>query len=885
MTTNVGQTHPRMTLICWLATGCLIVSLIAPKPTHSDNAPAPILFETHIAPVLEARCIKCHGGEKLEGGLDLRRRFTILKGGDSGTAFIPDKPDESLLLTKIEAGEMPPPGEDPLDEQQKQIVRAWIASGARLKNETEPPLEEAEPVSRVTDEDRQFWAFQTPVKPPVPAVQHIEQIRTPIDAFLLAKLEERGLTFQADAPKSSQIRRLYFDLIGLPPTPEQLAEFLSDDSPDAYERLVDRLLASPHYGERWGRHWLDIAGHTDSDGYLAADRVRPEAWRYRDYVIQSHNDDTSYDQFVTEQLAGDELSNWRQGDELTPEMVRQLTATGFLRTASDPTYPGYIEANEVHQVMSDTMQIIGSSFLGVTIHCARCHQHKYDPLSQRDYYSLQAILLPALDPDLKRWVPSEVRGIPLATESEQVRLQQMAQKADARIADLNAAIAEVGSRYRVKRAKEWIAGSTTQIDAKERENLLVAVAVAEAQRNDEQKNLVAKYIPAVNLTDDELKKLYPKYQSELSPLNAAVAAELAIKANTGIVTLRGLRDLDGPVAEGHVLIRGDHDKPGAVVAANVPEVLAPAGYQLPAQEGYKSSGRRKAFAKWLTDRANPLTARVQVNRMWAHHFGRGIVATRANFGRTGSAPSHPELLDWLATEFMDSSWSMKTIHRLIVTSSVYRQSSAVTPALTAADPDNLLLGAWPPRRYEGEVIRDSLLAISGQLNERFYGQPVPVQQLGDGSVITADDDQGRRRSVYVMIRRSQHLTMFDLFDTPMMEVNCPERPSSIVPLQALALWHGPFAERSAQLLAERIMLSNPAEEPARVQTAYQLLFSRNALPHEVEMIQTFVRTAIAQIQAESGTVDSPATRQAVEKTAWTQAALVLLNSNEFLYLD
>ncbi|MDA0834127.1 MAG: PSD1 and planctomycete cytochrome C domain-containing protein [Planctomycetota bacterium] len=843
-----------------------------------------IFFETDIVPLLEAHCLKCHGGEKLEGGLDLRRRFTIVKGGDSGTALSIGKPGESLLLEKIESGEMPPPDEEPLDKEKKQLLREWILGGAKLKNETELPLEESDAAKRVTAEDRAFWSFQSPVKLPIPTVMHIGQVRTPIDAFLLAKLEEKGLTFQGDASRESQVRRLYFDLTGLPPTPAQLAEFLSDESPNAYEQLVDRLLASPHYGERWGRHWLDIAGHADSDGYLAADRVRPEAWRYRDYVIRAHNDDLPYDQFVTEQLAGDELSDWRRADELTSEMIRQMTATGFLRTASDPTYPSYIEDNEVQQVMSDTMQIVGTTFLGLTIHCAKCHQHKFDPLSQRDYYSLQAILLPALDPKLDRWKPSIERGIPLATEAEQARKKQMSERAEARIVELNAAIADVGGRFRKKRANEHLAESINAIDATVREKVLAAVVTAEAQRNDEQKSLIAQYLPEVGLADDELKQRYAEYLTELAPLNAALAAEQSIKSHSSVVLLRGLQDLEGPISEGHVLIRGDHTKPGAVVQADVPEVLAPAGFEFSPEESYKTSGRRKAFAEWLTARENPLTARVQINRMWAHHFGRGIVSTRANFGITGARPTHPELLDWLAVEFMDSGWSMKAMHRLIVTSNVYRQSSAVTPALTAADPDNILLGAWPPRRHEGEMIRDSMLAVSGLMNEQFFGTPVPVQQLGDGSVITADDAQGHRRSVYLIIRRSQHLTMFDLFDTPMMEVNCPERTTSIVPLQALAMWHGPFAERAAQALADRLIQSSD-EDPERIQTAYQLLFSRTANPHEVKTLQEFITSATTQLQSDLGSAATPEARYAASRTAWEQAALVLLNSNEFLYID
>src|SRR6185369_5207076 len=308
--------------------------------------------------------------------------------------------------------------EDPLDQKQIDVLRRWIIAGAPTKAATEPPLEVVEADDAISDEDRKFWMFQPPVGVEPPSVKNAARVRTPIDAFLLAVLERNGLTFNADAPKRTLLRRLCFDLTGLPPTIEQIAAFDNDNRPDAYERLVDALLASPHYGERWGRHWLDVAGYADSDGYLEADRERPEAWRYRDYVIRALNDDKPYDQFIREQIAGDELSDWRRAEELSPAMIEQLVATGFLRTASDPTYPGYKEKTEIYKVLADTAQIVGSAFFGVTVQCARCHAHKSEPISQRDYYQLQAILAAAYDPDPARWLASSERTIPLATDAE-----------------------------------------------------------------------------------------------------------------------------------------------------------------------------------------------------------------------------------------------------------------------------------------------------------------------------------------------------------------------------------------------------------------------------------------------------------------------------------
>ena len=836
-----------------------------------------ITFEQQIAPILQARCVKCHGEGKLEGGLDLRRKYLLTKGGDSGSALVDGKPDESLLIEKITKGEMPPKEEGKLDDKQIDLIRRWVAAGAPIAGDQEAPLEAADPPSRISEEDRKFWSFVPPVRPPLPAVRNTDRARTPSDAFLLSRLEEKQLSFAPDAPHEVLLRRASFALHGLPPEIQDLDAFAADSAPDAFERLLDRLQASPRYGEHSARHWLDVAGYADSDGYLAADRLRPEAWRYRDYVIGAFNSDLPYDRFLLEQLAGDELSDWRRADELSAEQVRQLAATGFLRTASDPTYPSYTEPNEIHQVMADTTQIVSSALLGLTIQCARCHTHKYDPIPHRDYYALQAIFTPALDP--ARWQPSEVRGIPLATEAEVNRITQRNQKVDHRIAELNAELAELTARFRKKRVTGLLGpDSSADLVAK----VTTALLAAADKRNDEQKALVAKHAAGLSLLEAELAKWNIDYQQQSEKLKAAIASEAALKQQ--IVTLRGLSDLDDKPADCKLLLRGDYSKPGAVISPNVPEVLAPVGFKFEPKPGYKTTGRREALARWLTEPSHPLTARVQVNRVWAMHFGRGIVPTLANFGKSGVKPTHPELLDYLATEFVASGWSQKKLVRKMLSSTAWRQASVPSAATLAADPNNELLGYWRATRHSGEMLRDSTLSAAGKLNGTMFGSPSAVSQLGDGSVITADDAAGNRRSIYLIVRRSQHVTMLDLFDVPMMEVNCPQRSASIVPLQALAMLHGPFTEQSAAALADRILREAPPSDDARIDFACRLLYSRSPRPAEKEVLVSFLSALTVERLANASASPTDAQKSDATRAAWLQASLVLLNSNEFLYV-
>ena len=589
--------------------------------------------------------------------------------------------------------------------------------------------------------------------------------------------------------------------------------FAADDRPDAFERLIDRLLASPQFGEHIARQWLDVAGYADSDGYLAADRLRPQAWRYRDYVIQALNADLPYDQFVTEQLAGDELSDWRRADEITPQMARQLAATGFLRTASDPTYPGYIEPNEMHQVMADTQQIVSTSLLGFTMQCCRCHAHKYDPIPQRDYYALQAVFFPALDP--AKWQPSEVRGIPLASEPQLQRLNEHNAQVDARVGQLNKELLELAIRFQLKRVAELLgpAGS----DAELVKNVATAINAAADKRTEEQKALVAKYAPNVALGDKELAAWSPEYAERIRQAQS------------------GGRQRNGP--QGTSRPRSRHDRPGRQT-----ERLQAAD---PRRSQQARSGSRARCAgdhcppKTFSSRRSPATKRpagggfrplgdgsaepAHRPRTRQPRLGQTIRprhrATVANFGRSGVKPTHPELLDWLAREFADTGWGQKRLYRELVASSAWRQSSTASPAALAADPNNDLLGWWRAQRHTGEMLRDSTLSVSGKLNapdvrpaDRRLG---PRGRLRHRRRYRA----GNRRSIYLQVRRSQHVTMLDLFDVPMMEVNCPERTQANVPLSALALLHSPFSEQSGAALADRILREAPADDAERASTS------------------------------------------------------------------
>ncbi len=873
-------------LLALLSLGAALLATSYSPAEDDDGAKQPInpsslTFEKHIVPIFRSRCFKCHGGTSQKAGLDLRRRFTLLQGGDSGPGLDLKQPRMSLLLEMIEEGEMPPEGSPKLSDANRMAIHRWVAEGARLQGKDELPLPDTDGDHQLTAKDRDFWAFKPPQRPTVPTVRHGDLVRTPIDAFLLAQLEPHGASFMPAADKNTLIRRLSFALHGLPPTSEQVQNFVNNSSSNAYEELIDELLDSPRYGERWGRHWLDVAGYADSDGYLEADRLRPEAWRYRDYVIRSINADKPFDRFLLEQIAGDELADWRQADELTPEMVDNLIATGFMRMAPDPTYPGYIEQPEVNQVIADTVEIFSTSLLGLTLQCARCHEHKMDPFAQRDYYQLWAFFDPALD--AKRWIVSPQRNLPMASEEEVKRVAGDNQRTNARIKQLEASITSSTARFRDKALRTDLAEIK---DATLLKNLKAAILLDPKKRNTDQKQLIAENAAGVKVSQADLSKRFPAFEQQLSKLNAAIASETSLRES--IVQIRGIYDLEGEPQPTHLLKRGDFRTPGIVVKPHLPRVLAPAGYELQIRPGYRTSGRRLALARWLVDPKNPLTARVQVNRVWAQYFGTGIVSSLDNFGKIGARPTHPDLLDWLATEFIKQGWSLKKLHRLILNSSAFRQSSQLNVKLQTIDPSNELLGSWPPRRIEGEAIRDAILSVAGKLNLTMYGSPVPVNRNSQGLVTAVDTSAGNRRSIYLIVRRSQAVTLLELFDTPTMETNCTQRTKSIVVTQALSMLNSGFTASNAKTLAKRVIEKRPNDPKSRLDTLFQLAYSRSPTAVEHREYFEFLRSVAAlSTTADPSTKAEPNSKeekQRNEMDAWTQLAIVVFNSNEFLYV-
>jgi hypothetical protein len=842
--------------------------------------PAKVMLQRDVMPLLKSHCRKCHGDETTKAGLDLRRRATMLRGGDSGPAIVPGNAGESLLMDMVEQGLMPPEGSPRLSTAQIQVLRKWLDQGAALERPEAPIETGSEDQRHIAAQDRQHWAFQPLKRPVVPSLAPAQAARTPIDAFLLKRLAAEGLTFNAEASRAVLLRRLSFDLWGLPPTPEQLESFLADDRPDAYERLVDRMLASSRYGERWARHWLDVAGYADSDGYLEADRGRPEAWRYRDYVIRAYNSDKPYSEFVREQLAGDELSDWRTADTLTPQMSDALVATGFLRTAADPTYGNYKEPLECHKVLADTMQILGSSFLGLTIQCARCHEHKAEPISQRDYYQLQAILLPAYDPN--RWQVSAARVVPLASEPQQQRTEQHNHQVTARLADLQEQLARAFASYR----DQYLDDQLAALETATRDLVKQALLTDPKKRSPDQQQLITDHAAELQVDEAKVAEQFAEFARQRAALQQEIAHTTSQKQS--IVALRGLMDLEGAPPAAHVLIRGDHARPGAEVEPDVPDVLVAADFRFEPHSGYKTTGRRRALAEWLTTRDHPLTARVQVNRVWAHHFGRGLVASVDNLGRSGDRPAHPELLDWLAAEFADSGWSQKHLHRLIVTSQAYRQSDATDALRSSKDPDNVLLSRWRPRRHEGEVVRDSLLHLAGKLNLQMFGTPIGVSSKSDGEVVAADNPASNRRTIYLLVKRSQLPTLLGLFDVPRMEVNCPRRDRSIVVTQALTLLNSDFCQAQSVALSDRIWRQYPDSAELRLDQLFLRVLGRPPSKAERNWVQDFMvqfnATAAEDKPRENLVESGQPVSESDERAAWPYLVQVLVNSNEFLFV-
>ena len=848
------------------------------------------VFEKDILPILRRHCLKCHQGPAAKARLDLSTRRGLLTGGVSGAAIRLRAAETSRLWAKLASDRMPPKGPR-LSKSEKGLIRTWINEGAPGKDSGPTTASDSETgVPGLTDAERNYWAFRPPRRPPVPRVMAAERIRNPVDAFVLSVLESQGLALSPETDRGTALRRLSFDLTGLPPTPADRDRFLSNLSSEAYAREVDRLLASPAYGEHWGRHWLDTAGYADSAGVLSSDVPLPFTWRYRDYVIRAFNANKPYDRFLHEQLAGDELTDYwsvhETADRLPESVVEGLVATGFLRMAADASRPDFktiknADALYHYPTLNDTLQIVTSTTMGLTIHCARCHSHKFDPISQIDYYRLQAIFMPALRPG--QWIPQTQRRLLMATAKQKTAAKARNAEVDANLKRLASELKALDTSFGDKLFDKRAATLPEPIRA----DVARAVRTAAADRDPVQQYLAAKFTALLRPDQKALTTLlpgeFPDYARQKSRLQSESGSWQRRRVHHE--EIRALYDLPGHV-QTPLLRRGDPLTPGPLVSPEVPVVLRTGRaleWKAPPQSA-RSSGRRLAFARWLTHPDHPLTARVMVNRIWMHHFGRGIVSTPDDFGSSGAAPTHPKLLDWLAREFIDSGFDIKHIHRLILLSSVYRQVSRPAPERIArgeaVDPDNLFLWRQSLRRLEAEPFRDAVLAVSGRLDPRPFGGALRVARRPDGEVNMADGQPDNRRSIYIQILRLNPQTMLQAFDQPTIEINCTQRSRSTVATQALTLWNSRWMEKAAESFASRVTDSDNRRVAER---AIGLAYARPATDQERQVIVEFLSEQ-AQHHLE-GTDGKPVASDTARRRAIIDLCHMLLASNEFAYID
>lgn len=861
----------------------VIVSIIA-APVAVRAADAPLTYEADVRPILKAHCFHCHGeGDTLKGGLDLRLRRLMAAGGESGPAIAPGSAANSRLYQFIRDQKMPK-ADKKLTAEEVALIGRWIDAGA--------PTAHAEPEQVgdgliITEQERSFWAFQPIRRPTAPLSEGADsaRVRNPIDAFVLARLQHAGLSLSPDADKATLIRRATFDLTGLPPTPAQIDAFIADTSPDAYEKLIDRLLDSPAYGERWGRHWLDVAGYADSEGYSEADPLRPYAWKYRDYVIRAFNSDKPWDRFIIEQLAGDELIG-RPLENLSAQEIEKLTATGFLRMAPDGTGSrGVDEPVAANQTVADTIQIVSTSLMGLTMQCAQCHHHRYDPISHEDYYRMRAVFDPAFH--TKKWKEPKQRLVSLYTDEDRRKAAEIEAEAKAVEAE------------RTKKQKAFIDATFEKKLAKLpetiREEARQARDTAAAKRTPAQKKLMKEH-PSLNVSAGSLYLYDKKAADELEKMADEAAAIRARKPKEDFI--RALTE-NKDVPSSHLFIRGDHEQLGPEVQPADLTVLGGITFAVD-DPALPTTGRRLAFARRLTDQSHPLTARVLVNRFWMHHFGRGIVGTVADFGALGDKPTHPELLDYLAGEFIDGGWKLKRLHKLIMTSTTYRQASQRRPEADRIDPDNLLLWRMPVRRLEAEVVRDALLAVSGTLERKRFGEPAPVTVDEAGQYVIGEDrrdNAGRftkkatdlgaeanRRSIYVQVRRSMPLSVLDTFDAPAMQPNCEVRASSTVAPQSLMLMNSPQVVEQARDFAQRLEQEAGPDVGEQVRLAWRLAFGTSPTSDQVADAAAFIEAQATQF-AEHPPAMPKGQKPNPRREALASYCHALVSSNRFLYVD
>jgi hypothetical protein len=757
--------------------------------------------------ILQEHCFKCHShsADKIKGGLVLDSLDGVLTGGDSGPAIVPGDVQKSLLIQAVRYGneelQMPPPkGEGKkLSENQIAILEQWVKDGAKWPGQTGKPKRAR---GKITDEDRQWWAFQPLAKPAVPVNTDRSWARNEVDQFVFAKLRQSGLQPSTQAPRIALARRLYFDLWGLPPTPEEVDAFVRDSSPDAWGKLVDKLLASPRYGERWARHWLDLVRYADSDGYRIDD-LRPTAWRYRDYVINAFNNDKPYDEFVREQIAG---------DEMTPRTPERLIATGYLRHWIYE-YNNRDVVGQWNTILNDITDTTGDVFLGLGVQCARCHDHKFDPILQKDYYRLQAFFAPIL--------PRE--DIDVATESERADFHTKNAAWEEKTREIRQQITELEAPWK-KKADELILPKFIE----------------------ETLALINKPIPERTPWEHQIAELayrqvtYEEYRMKITGADK--------EKHVALLKELGKFDELKPKPLPYALLVTD-------VGSTAPPLFIPKKSREPIEPGLLSvidqkplvifppfgmtntTGRRTGLAKWLTQPENPLAARVFVNRVWQYHFGRGLVGTSSDFGRLGEKPSHPELLDWLARRFVEEGWSMKKLHRLLVTSAAYRQSSAGSFAeARKLDPENRLLWRGPIHRLDAEQIRDAILASTGELQLEMGGPAV--------------DAFKPRRSIYTKVMRNSRDPLLDVFDMPQHFSSTSQRDITTTPVQSLLLINSQYMLQRARALAGRLQRIDAESDAALVRSAYRLAFGRAPTSEEVSAGTEFLRAQQTRVDVE-----------------------------------
>ncbi|MEE3373153.1 MAG: PSD1 and planctomycete cytochrome C domain-containing protein [Planctomycetota bacterium] len=840
-----------------------------------------VRFETSVRPILKTHCWQCHGDEdEVKGGLDARLARWLRKGGDSGPAVIAHNPQESLLIERVASGEMPP-GSKILTAVEQATLKAWIEQGAQtLRPEPETIARET-----LTPEEQSHWSFQPIVRGAFPEVRSTDALASPIDPFLLSRLEAKEMAFSDPAGRETLIRRLAIDLLGLPPTPDQIAVFLRDRKPDAYQSLVDRMLASPHYGERWARHWLDVVGYADSDGVTKADAVRSWAFKYRDYVIRELNRNRPWNDFLVEQLAGDELVAPPLRD-LTQEQARRLIATGYLRMSPDGT-DGPVEDQDVarNQTVAEVIKVVTTSLLGLSVGCAQCHPHRYDPISHRDYYRIRALFEPAYD--WKAWRGPGGRlisqwSVETRKEAERVDIAVKRLTAD-RDRELNAT------------ADRVVAERIAQLPAEKQGAARQARATPVAKRTEQQAALIETYA-FLKVTGASLQEIdggaKAKVLEKWDPQIASASAKRPPPDQ-----LMPLTETPGQVPVTYLFQRGDHKQPAENVGPGELSVLNPSGFAISLNDpDIATSGRRLAYARHLTSGRHPLVARVLVNRFWMHHFGRGLVATPSEFGLRGERPSHPRLLDWLADEFMSSGWDLKHLHSLILNSTAFRQRAVRTPKTEAVDPDNRLLGRMSVRRLESEVLRDSLLFLSGGLLDKAYGPPVPVSldNVGQRVIVarTQYDPSGRllrnvpsvggeafRRTIYIQVRRTLPLGVLVPFDLPTLDPNCAQRTFSNNAPQSLQMMNAPFVVQQVAQFAARIRLQVGQDLTRQINLAWLMALGRRPTEVETELARSFIHEQNTLLAAANFGETNP------QHTALANLCQALVGSNGFLYVE